>query len=423
MDHDTKHTPIPVPRKPAYDTFIEHKHYQKIVAFFCILSLYFLFNSGFHNKMRESGRDDANLSQYSQTIFLPYIYKFRSEGIPMVRATIDGVDLEMPMDTGSTGLLIGAPLLPNVGPDEGIPAYEYLTSSNILYNGRLVNLNITFHGKGDSYATSRVPVLVVDKSVVCPWYDPNTDTFDCPHNPDKPEPEPRDTSKITYMGVGFGRNKPGDGQPNAVPSGNPFLNMLSINGKKARPETWRAGYTISKEGVHLGLTQANTQGFVFTDLQPGVTHDDDPRDWSMVDMCFSINGSGANCGVALIDTGIAQMYIRAGVGVELPNITIRNPNKDGYAEWVKRVKPGTKISIGFPSLSSKAVAEYSFSVSEGSAMEPSYVVPGKQRSPPYVNTGRNFLFGYSVALDAIAGRFGFRLVEGRSAIDSVRSYI
>lgn len=350
---------------------------------------------------------DHDLSRYHQTVFFPYIYNISSGSMPMVKATINGSAFELPMDTGSTGLLMGAPLLADVGPEEGTPAYEYLTSSNILYNGRLVDLSVTFYGLDGLSATARVPVLIVDKSVICPWYDPSVDTFECPPNPDGPEPKPRDTSKITYMGVGFGRNTLGDGQPNAVPSGNPFLNIQSINGETLGKGSMRAGYIISREGVHLGLTKDNTRDFAFIDLEPGVTHDIDGRDWAMVDMCFRLDDGNKSRGPGLIDTGISQMYLRTDVGIQIPNVTVRNPNKDSKTKWVQRVKPGTKIAIGFPSLDD-SIASYAFEVGSGALMEPSYVVPGKPRPPPFVNTGRNFLLGFSVAFDAVGGRFGFR---------------
>jgi len=108
----------------------------------------------------------------------------------------------------------------------------------------------------------------------------------------------------------------------------------------------------------------------------------------------------------LIDTGIPQMYLRTDVGAEIPNITIPNPNGGGY---VRRVPAGTEIAVGFPDFD--GVADYSFVVGKGSPVEPEYVVPSRQLAPPYVNTGRNLLFLYSVAFDAVGGRFGFKPVS------------
>ncbi|KAF2205800.1 hypothetical protein GQ43DRAFT_436680 [Delitschia confertaspora ATCC 74209] len=354
-----------------------------------------------------------NLSKYTSSIFLPYTEKFNTNNVPCVNATIDNLNFELPVDTGSTGLFIGAPRLPHVNLTGKPPGHQYLTSSNLLYTGRIVELSITFHGSNGDNATSTVPVLVVERSVKCKWYNPVVDAGKCPPHPKDPSIKPieRDTSRITYMGVGFGRNKKNEDRAIAVPKGNPFLNIESLNGGALFPNAWRKGYTISTEGVHLGLTELNTRGFVFIDLKRGVTHDKDPRDWAMVEMCLRVNDQKDCHGEALIDTGIPQMYLRTDVGIETPNMTIPNPKGEGY---VRRVPAGTRIAVGFPSFG--GVAGYSFVVGGGEAVEPKHIVPGKQRPPPYVNTGRNLLFRYSVAFDAIGGRFGFRPVSESDSV-------
>jgi hypothetical protein len=344
-----------------------------------------------------------DLSQYTDSIFLPFIYKFSPKHVPQVLCTIEGVDIKMPVDTGSTGLLVGAPILPNISASEGTPAHHFFTSSKILYVGRLVERSIDFVGEGGAYATSTVPILVVDKSWRCPWYDPTKDRFECPPGPNGEEPTERDTSDITYMGVGFGRNGPRDGMPYAAPKINPFLNINAIDGSSTG--SIRAGYIVSKEGVQLGLTLKKTRNFAFMNLEPGLTHDEDPRDWSMAKMSFGIDGEGRNSGSALVDTGIAQMYIRAAENASIPTVVIPNPNPNGHAATVRRVKPGTNITIGFPSLESPATS-YSFIVGDNSTIEPNYVFPQVPADPPFVNTGRNLLFGYSIAFDAVGGRFG-----------------
>ncbi|XPS76528.1 hypothetical protein M3J09_008579 [Ascochyta lentis] len=358
---------------------------------------------------------DTDLSQYTESIFLPYIYKFSPKHVPQIQTTIDDVEIEMPVDTGSTMTLIGASILPNINKSIGTPAHHFFTSSKILYVGRLVELPITFHGESGSQAIARVPILLVDKSWTCPWYDPSTPAgqFGCPQGPNGEEAVVRDTSKITYMGVGFGRNGPKDGMPYASPKVNAFLNVETINGRKTSPQSMRLGYEISSLGVHLGLTEATVQDFAFTSLEPGLTHDEDRRDWAMVKMCFSIDGKGQHCGPGLVDTGIAQMYVRAEEGFTIPQIVIRNPNQNGTAKMVKRVKPGTKLAVGFPSLA-EPVMSYGVVVGAGSSIEPSYVFPEASLRPPFINTGRNLLWGYSIAFDAVGGRFGFRPVDGTS---------
>lgn len=359
-------------------------------------------------------------SNYTRSVFLPYIHKFRTKDIPLVWVTVHtrtkDVRIDMPVDTGSTGLLIGAPLLPGIDPGAGTRGRQYLSSSHIVYVGRYLDLDLTFHGANGVSAETRVPVLIVDKSWMCPWYDPSKHGFECPLGPEGQKPVERNVSKITYMGVGFGRNKNAVGQRTATSWGNPFLNVRSINGTLLGPRDMKAGYVVSTQGIQLGLTKENTRGYQFMRLERGVTHASDERDWAMPRMQFLVNGRKSIPGSALIDTGIPQMYIRSEDNMPLPEVIIKNPKEGpGHTPTVHRVKNGTKITIDFGACEQgelpEAAASYSFEVGESSPMAPSYVVPGRQEPPPYVNTGRNFLKGYSIAFDAIDGRLGFRPVQ------------
>ncbi|KAF1972283.1 hypothetical protein BU23DRAFT_555305 [Bimuria novae-zelandiae CBS 107.79] len=355
-------------------------------------------------------------SNCTKSVFLPYVHKFKTENIPLVKVTIhagdDNVDIDMPVDTGSTGLLIGAPLLPGIDPNAGTRGWQYLSSSNIVYVGRYLDLNLTFHGANGATAETRVPVLVVDKSWMCPWYDPSKHGFECPSGPDGQEPVERDVGGITYMGVGFGRNKNAEGQRTATSWGNAFLNIHAINGEPVGSKDIKAGYVVSTKGIQLGLTKKHTSDFAFMNLDRGVTHGRDARDWAMPRMQFRVNGRKSVPGYALLDTGIPQMYIRAEDDMPIPEVIIKNP-KAG-TPTVHRVKNGTSIAVDFGTVIGGRLggvkASYSFVVGKESLMAPSYVVPGRQEPPPYVNTGRNFLKGYSIAFDALDGRLGFQPV-------------
>ncbi|CAI6333004.1 unnamed protein product [Periconia digitata] len=393
-----------------------HRRVCIIVIFILILIVYSHYDTTTTAPMQtKKHQKSSEGSNHLRSIFLPYIYEFESKEVPLVRTTIHGVDIEMPIDTGSTGLLIGAPVLPDIDPTQGTPAYHYLTSSNILYVGRLVPLSVEFHGSEDSRAIAHVPALVVDRSYICPWYDPSNDTFDCPRGENGEEPISRDTSHIMYMGIGFSRNMPGNGQPDAIPARNPFLNIVSIDGVNTSSSTLKTGYIVSSYGVEIGLTEHNVCGFSFASLEPGVTHDEDPRDWAMVRSNFSVDGQTGSFGYGLVDTGVSQMYLRAEEGVSVPTIWIPNPNPNGTAKKVERVRPGTQIDIDFISSKGDKVMGYGFVVGEPSTMHPASVRPAKRTPPPFLNTGRNFLFGYSVAFDAVEGRFGFRPARGLTA--------
>ncbi|RMZ69702.1 outer membrane autotransporter barrel [Pyrenophora seminiperda CCB06] len=409
METDEHKTPLPpgISPMPSPSTSTRRRakrstRFVRVGILIASLTLYAIYHY-----LTATNNENMDLSQYTDSIFLPFARKFNAHQVPQVMCTVEGVDIRMPIDTGSTGTLIGAPILPNISSDAGSPAHHFFTSSKILYIGRLVRLSMRFSGEAGSYATSTVSVLIVDKSWKCPWYDPKNDQFECPPGPNGEKAIERDTSEITYMGIGFGRNEAKDGMPYASPKINPFLNINAINGKSVSDRSMRAGYIISADGAHIGLTSKNTQAFAFATLEPGLTHAKDPRDWAMASMCFSINGEGKNCGTMLVDTGIAQMYIRADRRISIPTVIIPNPNPNGHARMVKRVKPGTEIGIGFPSLDRPATS-YSFVVGDKSTIEPSYVFPQLPEHPPYVNTGRCLLFGYSVAFDAVGGRFGFR---------------
>jgi hypothetical protein len=106
------------------------------------------------------------------------------------------------------------------------------------------------------------------------------------------------------------------------------------------------------------------------------------------------------------------MYIRAEDSMPIPEVVIKNPK--GGTSMVHRVKNGTRIDISFGTVvggdMGDVKASYSFEVGNSSQMAPSYVAPGRQEPPPYVNTGRNFLKGYSIAFDAVLGRLGFQPV-------------
>ncbi|KAF2811960.1 uncharacterized protein BDZ99DRAFT_461908 [Mytilinidion resinicola] len=352
------------------------------------------------------------------SVFLPFLSPVNLNSPPFLRVTIFNTPILFPVDTGSTGILLGHPKLPFLDTTGYPPAHSYLSSSNFLYTGSLVPLTLTFNGSNDypRTVTSTVPVLIVDAKTHCPWYNPLTDAGTCPPNPSNHSDTGTalPTAGISYMGVGFGRNT-GDGeQPHGIPALNPFLNIDSIDDVPVDLKSWHAGYIINTTGVTLGLTPNNTEDFAWAKLKPGITHAEDSRDWAMPSMCVRVNDEPEDCGAALVDTGIAQMYLRRAVGRVTPNHTLSQPTK-------RRVDDGVRIAVGFLSSEGageekEVVAGYEFVAGEGSKMEPVYVVPetqkeGKARAP-FVNTGRAFLFGYEVAFDAEAGRFGLREVVG-----------
>jgi hypothetical protein len=84
-------------------------------------------------------------------------------------------------------------------------------------------------------------------------------------------------------------------------------------------------------------------------------------------------------------------------------------------KFVERVKPGTKLTFAFPGFEEGGIHGYEFSVGDASfASQPSYVVPEtlpRSGGAAFVNTGRKFLYGFSVVFDAVGGRFGFQCLK------------
>ena len=356
-----------------------------------------------------AGKAPGDISSCRKSIYLPYAEKFSAKFTPTIKGQIKGKDYTIPVDTGGTGLLIGASKLSTIPKSEGTFGVEYLSSSSNLYTGRFVNISITFPGKNNNTAHAKVPALIVDSAVVCPSYNVTKGDGKCPD----PTPETKNIDDILYMGVGFGRNTQGSGLPYAIPSHNPFLNVRSINGKKVGKKNYCNGYTVSTKGIYLGLTPRNTDQYNWVKLDRGSTPD--PRDWAMVRTSFKVDDRGSFSGAALIDTGIPQMYVQAYPAGSIPNVTVKDtfhgPSKEGRD--ITLVKEGTHLDFGFPALGADGgVVGYDFRVGDKKfKSQPAWVQPVTLGSGPHVNTGRKFLYGFSVAFDAVGGRFGFKCLR------------
>jgi hypothetical protein len=368
-----------------------------VLATFSLLG--FTFN-GIDIEPRSHTASDISIAP--QTIFLPWTKAFSraSDYTPSVRGSISGKSFTFPIDTGGTGVLIGAPLLPNVKlTSKNTLGWEYDESNSMLYNGRFVSFNITFNGaESGEQVISRVPVLVVTKVSKCPGYDVTTDNGLCPKAKLVGTGNP---AKVTYMGVGFGRNVQGSGIPYGTASHNPFLNVISHSGFQTL--SMKTGYIISTRGVYLGLTANNTAQARWVKLEQMISKDS--RAWAPPLLSFVFNNLTKPIQAqALIDTSVTQMYIQSSPGHPLPNVTIRDTKATLPA--VRRVQPGTKLSFAFPDFNA-GVAGYELVVGDMQfPSQPSYVQPLTSGKTPFVNTGRNFLYGFTIVFDAVAGRFG-----------------
>lgn len=339
-------------------------------------------------------------NQYTTSVFLPFIKSFSSykEGAPEVRGGIGRSRLNFPVDTSTTGIVIGSSLVRglDVGSsnDEG---YQYQHGK--LYTGRYVTTEVNFYGQRNMKATAKVPVLVVSACYECPYYQTANTPGQCPDRNGQAPPR-CSTDKVLNMGVGFGRSST-DGT--ATTPKNPFLNIESINGRDVDTTTYRNGYVLSTEGVRLGLTADNTDEAKWVDLDQ--VSGSNPVDYQDVDVQFKVNDDGPYSGRALVDTSIGQMYLEASPEGELP--TDVTPVRYPPPYYVKRVKQGTKLRFAFPDFEQSErgfmfrVGDYKF------PSQPDYVQPVDYYNAPYVNTGRKLLYGFTIAYDYSDGRLGF----------------
>jgi hypothetical protein len=310
------------------------------------------------------------------------------------------------MDTGTTGIMVSAASIPGyrVDPAKDPRGWEYLSSSKILWVGHWTQMEVTFYDSANvAVAVATVPVLAVDSEATCHHY-VSTDGPRCRVPGAAPGTNPVSglhpaSPFIRYMGVGFGRED--DGQPQGSPDKNPLLNITRIGGVPVRPGSMRNGYIITERGVNVGLTSANTAGFVYTPLAPmsGLT-----RNWGPPPMCVQVNGSRCLSGTALIDTGIDDMYIST--PVPMGTVRITNPS-DG--DSAAALAPGVQVTVRFPGDTGQ-VAFYHFVVGDrANSMQPSVAMPTPDQNV-FVNTGRHFYRAFNVLYDADGGYFGLRWI-------------
>ncbi|MET0638555.1 MAG: hypothetical protein ABWZ19_00915 [Hyphomicrobium sp.] len=281
------------------------------------------------------------------------------------------------LDTGSTGVVVGATSIPNIDQLPKIADGELTyTSSGRIMKGRWVRTPITIVGEGDNAVEIEpIPVLAVDR-------------VDClPHARDCDPDE--DVGRIAMIGIGFARE--GDRQSQSTPDKNPFLHVVSHNNAQ------RHGYVLTSEGVFIGLSPVNTSGpfeYVKLDRNSAGT------DWSPVPACIAVNSvRPASCGTLLVDSGVGTSFMT------LP------PSQTTERE----LQPGETVSVTIPR-GKDFTPLYSFGVDDGSPVTPSKIHLRISADRTFLNTSFRFLNGFDILYDADAGYVGFRrkLLIGQS---------
>jgi hypothetical protein len=324
---------------------------------------------------------------YSQGVYLPYVNAPGPGGdiiaVPRLRISFGGRSYDAVMDTGSTGVVVSADKIPNIASLQSLGAGEltYSSSGRIMIGQWVVTPMTIMGADGTRITTAPIAVLAVTRIACTPR------ARRC-----MPNEAPRG---VSMLGMGFGRRS--DAQNGAQK--NPFLNIAKFNGDPVNGERIRRGYVVTRRGVHVGLTAANTRGdFSYVKLAPGP----DGQAWAATPACISVNGAKpAACGSLLMDTGVTAMYLTVPDNQAPADIR----TVDGVGPTLV---PGTKLTISIPAEQAPQ-ALYSFAVGDGlNPLAPRKLNLVERSRPPFVNTSVSFLNGFDYLYDADGGFVGLR---------------
>jgi hypothetical protein len=313
-------------------------------------------------------------TRFHESVFLRYLNAdgTQLDGTPHIGLSFGGPVLRATLDSGSTGIVVAANSIP--GLDQltslGDGRLTYSSSGRVMI-GQWVQTPVSIVGAdGTQVQTEPMPVLAAT-NVDC-----LQNARDC-----TPSDDPR---HIAMVGIGFAREH--DRQPDSTPEKNPLLRTVSGG------NDIRHGYILTSEGVHVGLTAANTEGkFDFVKLE----RQQDLRDWSAVPACISFNGQmPAACGTMLVDTGVSSMFM-----------TVPPAQAAGATD---ALPPGTHVSVSVGTPASNAEL-YSFDAGDGnSPLAPDSIHLRVSKERVFVNTSYHLLNGFDFLYDADGGYAGFR---------------
>ncbi|KAK3390148.1 outer membrane autotransporter barrel protein [Podospora didyma] len=277
--------------------------------------------------------------------------------------------------------------------DQGSWGWEFLSSSKILYEGCWVTRDFFFNvgSATNPVVKARVPVLAKIYNSTCPTFDKASTTGLCP---DTSVPRAANVSGTRMMGIGWGREY--DGQPQGTPDKNPLRHIISIGSTTVDTTNYSEGYIIDKYGLQVGLTESNTASMSFYALE---NHPTIAGEYREARACISIDGATCSPGTAVLDTGIAQSYMR------MPSGTVMN--RDAAHHLLDNSVVSIRFGVPPPGT---PVATESFTVGTPSTpnVNPEYVSAVINGEPTYVNTGRRVYRAFITAFDGKNARYGFK---------------
>lgn len=301
---------------------------------------------------------------------------FDQLGSMSVRVTLNGgPPLRLQIDTGSTGVVVGAVDVPGIDPQAPRGSITY-SSSGVELDGVWTPVTLTFPDAKDEHgnvATAVVPVLAVSERKIHPGA-VNSGKF-----------QPSKSPRAFMLGIGFGRGK----EPK--PERNPWVCL-----KEMESGTMRRGYLLTREGITLGLTsEAVGEGFLFEKLRerPGATPGQPLRDWESSRGWVTVAGKRQPDAAMLLDTGLSNMMIGL-------------PDRTSIAD----LDAGTPVEVSL--LSGRL--SYRFQVGDSrNPATPSRVSWTPRSAGPGVNTGRRALANFDYLYDADGGYLGLRPTRSR----------
>jgi hypothetical protein len=364
-------------------------------------------------------------SHYTIEVTIPYYVDVSAPNeIPFTEAIRVNVELRNGnestryhpvIDTGTCGYVVSIDSFPGWSQelaDAGEKGWEFLSSSKKLYSGHWIPVDMSFID-APVETKARLPVLVVEEATICPHYNVTRDTDTCPKFKGIASSITHHPTNISVFGVGFGRRK--DGQPQASPDKNPFLNIISINQTTTNTDTFRNGYMLDTHAITLGLTGSNTKDLIrWYTLRREDLWDTDHRDWQAIQACFGVDEEECVEGNLLIDTGIAHSYLTLPNGTRIHQHTDTSPSTHTP---VQALDNGTLLHLKVRDDFGYAVnQDFLLGSEDGIEMGPvpnMVIVSLRDRleKEAFFNTGRHFLRKWMVAFDAVGGKFGFRRVQ------------
>lgn len=323
-------------------------------------------------------------------------------GFGSPNATADKPAFDVTMDTGSVGVVAGSAYF--TPPAKGRldssfigPGIETLTSSGVIFNGDWYLAVVNLYSSNAVVASAKVPVMAIS-SVTC-------------------APHPRDCTKgsgasVHYFGVGFAG---GPGQPQGTPDKNAFLNVTSVPGGGAPPSS---GYILSRQGVQIGLTASNTQGFAMIKLEPVLSPNSTQwqtlpasanvlTDWQHARGTLTVNGKSSNVGV-LFDTGVTTGFLTPPYGVKVS--TGSGPAKaecNGTKPHPSCAVSGTEVELTFPHASLNYTVGAGNGAQDGNPVSP-YAVSVESTGAAFLNTSVRFLQAFDYLYDSANGFVGLK---------------